>query len=87
MKRQKEKKNERNQTRINNPHHEEGWAEGIVKEFGKVMDNQRGLLYSTWIPAQCYAAAWMGRDFGGEWIRVYVWLSPFTIHLKLSQHC
>ena len=42
MKRQKEKKNERNQSRINNPHHEEGWAEGIVKEFGKVMDNQRG---------------------------------------------
>ena len=25
--------------------------------------------------------------FGGEWIHVYVWLSPFTVHLKLSQHC
>ena len=22
-----------------------------------------------------------------EWIHVYVWLSPFVIHLKLSQHC
>ena len=24
---------------------------------------------------------------GGEWIHVCVWLSPFTVHLKLSQHC
>ena len=23
---------------------------------------------------------------GGEWIHVYVWLSPFAVHLKLSQH-
>ena len=22
-----------------------------------------------------------------EWIHVYVWLSPFPVHLKLSQHC
>ena len=22
---------------------------------------------------------------GGEWIHIYVWLSPFTIHRKLSQ--
>ena len=25
-------------------------------------------------------------EFGGEWIHVYVWLSPFTVHLKPS-HC
>ena len=31
-----------------------------------------------------YVAAWMGGEFGGEWIYVYVWLSPFTVHLKLS---
>ena len=29
----------------------------------------------------------MGVGFGGEWIHVYVWLSPFAVHLKLSQHC
>ena len=23
-------------------------------------------------------------EFGGEWIHVYVWLSPFPIHLKLT---
>ena len=27
------------------------------------------------------------REFGGEWIHVYIWLSPFAIHLKLSHHC
>ena len=44
--------------------------------------------YSTGISVQCYVAAWMGEEFGREWIHVYVWLSPFAVHLKLSQqHC
>ena len=52
------------------------------------MDNQQGpLWYGTWNPAQCYGASWMGGEFGGEWIHVYVWLNPFTVCLKLSQHC
>ena len=46
----------------------------------------KDLLYSTWSSAQCCVAAWMGELFGGEWIRVYVGLSPFAVHLKLSQH-
>ena len=45
------------------------------------------LLYSTWNSAQCYVADWMGGKFGGEWIHVYVWLHPLTVHLRLSQHC
>ena len=36
-------------------------------------------LYSTWSSAQCYVTAWMEGEFGGEWILVYVWLSPFTV--------
>ena len=32
-------------------------------------------------------AAWMGGEFGEEWIHVYVWLSPFAAHLKLPQYC
>ena len=28
----------------------------------------------------------MEREFGGKWIHVYVCLSPFAVHLKLSQH-
>jgi len=73
----------------------EGWGEGIVREFG--MDRytllclkwitNKVLLKSTWNSAQCYVAARMGGEFGGEWIHVYVRLSPFTVHLKLSQCC
>ena len=37
-----------------------------------------------WNPAQCYVTAWMGREFGGEWILVCVWLNPFAVYLKLS---
>ena len=47
------------------------------------------LLYSTGNSPQCYVAAWMEGDFGGEWVHVYayVFLNPFPVHLKLSQHC
>ena len=44
-------------------------------------------LYSIRNSIQCYLLAWMGGEFGGEWIHVYVWLRPFAVHLKLSQHC
>ena len=36
--------------------------------------------------AHCDVAAWMGGEFRGEWIHVYVRLSPFAVHLKPSQH-
>ena len=74
----------------------EGWEEGIVREFGIAMYTllyfkgitNKDLLYSTGNSARCYVAAWMGGEFGGEWIHAYVWLSPFAVHLKLSsQHC
>ena len=70
----------------------EGWGERIVREFGMDMYTllylkwitNKDLLYSTRNSAQCYMAAWIGGEFGGEWIYVYVWLSPFAVHLKLS---
>ena len=66
-----------------------GWY--IVREFGKVMYTllyskwitDKDLLCSTWNSARCCVPAWMGRGFVGEWIHVYVWLSPFTFPLKL----
>ena len=69
-------------------------GEGIVRDFGKIMYTllhlkwitNKILLYSTWNSVECYVAACMGVGFGGEWIHVYVWLSPFTLRLKL-QHC
>ena len=72
----------------------EGRREGIVREFGLDMYTllylkwitNKDLLNSTLNSAQCYVAAWMRGEFGGEWIHVYAWLSPFTVHLKLLQH-
>ena len=49
------------------------------------MDNQQGpncIAQGT----QGYMAAWIRGEVGQEWIHVYVWLSPFAVHLKLSQH-
>ena len=46
----------------------------------------KDLLYSTGNSVQCYVAAEMGRKFRGEWVHVYVWLSPLIVHLKSSQH-
>jgi len=43
------------------------------------------LLCSTGNSGQCQEAAWMGGEFGREWIHVHVWLGCFAIHLKLSQ--
>ena len=69
--------------------------DGRDSEFGmdmytllyfKWMTN-KDLLYSTGNSAQCYMAAWMGGEFGGEWIHVHVWLGPFAVYHKLSQHC
>ena len=68
---------------------------GIVREFGMDMYTllylkriaSKDLLYSTWNSAQCYVDAWMGGEFGGERVCECVWLSPFTVLLKLSQHC
>ena len=47
----------------------------------------KDLLYSTGNSVQCYVAARMGEEFGGEWIHVPVWLSPFAVQLELSQQC
>ena len=69
-------------------------GDGIVREFGMDMDtllyltgrSNRDLLDSTGNSAQCHVAAWMGGEFGGAWICVYVWLSSFTVHLKLPSY-
>ena len=53
---------------------QEGWGEGIVREFGIDMYTllylkwitSKDLLNSTWNSAQCGMAAWMGEEFEGE---------------------
>ena len=47
----------------------------------------KDLLNNTGNSAQCYVAACKGGEFGRERIHVYVRLSPFALHLKLTQHC
>ena len=67
---------------------------GIVREFGVDMYTllylnwitNEDLLYSTGNSAQCYVATRVGGASGKEWMHVYVWLSPFAVHLKFSQH-
>ena len=73
----------------------EGWGKGKIREFGMDMYtllylkwiNSKDLLYSTRNSSQCYVAAWMGRETGGEWIYAHAWMSPFVVYLELSQHC
>ena len=51
----------------------------IVRESGKVIYTllyskwitNKDRLYSTWNSTQCYVPAWMGGEFGGEWIHAY----------------
>ena len=55
-------------------------GEGVVREFGTEVYillylkqiTSKDLLYSTGNSAQCYVAAWMGEEFGGKWIHVYL---------------
>ena len=69
--------------------------EGIVRELRMDMYTllylkwvtNKDLLYSTGNSAECYVAAWREVEFGREWVHVDVWLSPFPVHLKLSQQC
>ena len=57
-----------------------GRRKGIVREFGMDMYTllylkwitNKDLLYSTGNPAQCYVAARMGGEIGGEGTCVYV---------------
>ena len=62
------------------------WDEHVYTTIFKMI-TIKAILYSTGNSAQCYGAAWMGGEFGGECIHVYVWLNPFIVPLKLSPHC
>ena len=57
-----------------------GFWEGYVHTALFKMDNQR----STCNSAPCHVPSWMG---GVLQENGHVWLSPFPLHLKLSQHC
>ena len=66
----------------------------MIREFGI---NIHTLLYLKWITnkeqvqhrelCSMVHGSLDGRGVWGEWIHVYIRLSPSTVHLKLSQHC
>ena len=71
------------------------WEEGTVREsdidmytllYLKWITN-KDLPYSTWNSAQCSVAAWMGEEFEGEWIHVYVGWARLLSTWQLSQDC
>ena len=57
------------------------WGRDIYREFGMDMYTllylkcitNKDLLYSTWNSTQCFVAVWMGGEFAGEWIHVYMY--------------
>ena len=51
------------------------------------MDNPQGPTGQLMELGSVYVATWMGEESWGEGTHVYVWLSPFAVHLELSQHC
>ena len=46
--------------------------------------NNKDLLCSTEYYALCYVAAWIGGEFGGEWIYVYVGWIPLLPHETIN---
>ena len=76
---------------------QEGWEEGIVREFTllylKWMTNKDlhtvHAYIQTYIPHMELCSVLCGRldgkGFIGEGVHAYVKLSPFAVHLKLSQ--
>ena len=67
-------------------------GEGLVREFGIHVYT---LLYIKWVASKdllrnsgnsTLGGSLDGRGSGGQWIHVYLWLSPLNVRLKLSQH-
>ena len=72
----------------------EEWWDGMIREFGPTHTHWY-ILNGYTTRSYCITkdtllnvmATWMEAEFQGESIHVCVWLSPFAVHLKLSQNC
>ena len=51
-----------------------------------IMENQQGPDGQHRELCSMSRGTWMGGESGGEWVHVYVWLSPPAVHLKPSPH-
>ena len=66
---------------------DKGKTQGVWDQHVHTAIFKMDLMYNTGNSSQSYVADWMEGEFGGERIHACVWLSPFAVHLKLSQHC
>ena len=51
------------------------------------MENQQGPTVEHMQPCSMLCGSLEGRGVWGKMICVYLWLGPFAVDLKLSQHC
>ena len=51
---------------------------------GKAFEGRSSVCFK-WMNTSMLCASLDGKAFGGEWIHVHVGLSPFAVHLELSQ--
>ena len=51
------------------------------------VDNQQGPCMQHMELCSMLRGSLDGRSVGGKWIYIYIWLSSFAVHLKLSSHC
>ena len=61
------------------------WDGYVHTDIFKV-DNQQGPTVEHIELCSVLCGSLVGRGVWGEWISVYVWLSPFAAHLKLSHY-
>ena len=64
----------------------EGFRGGHVHTAVFKMDNQQGPIVQYMELCSMWCGSLDGRGVWGEWIHAYVWLNPFAVHLKQSQH-
>ena len=66
-----------------------GWKAGLAYTHCNIQNRSVTRTYwknlGTSTPGS--VIAYMGKESEKEWIYVYVWLTHFAIHLKITRHC
>ena len=72
-------------------HRAVSWDPSAMQQLPTSIYFTHGSVYTSMLLSQFVLPltfnTWMGGQFGGESIHVYVWSSPFIVPLKLPQNC